>query len=167
MLIRHSRPEDRECILQIYDRARAFMAEAGNATQWGDDYPPEAAILGDIDGETAENGYVCEHDGRVVGVFFFAVGDDPTYATIDGAWLDDSPYGVVHRIAADGTVKGTGAFCLQWALDQHPHIRIDTHADNAPMRHLLDKLGFVECGTIYVDAHEKHSPRVAYEKCPR
>ena len=30
--------------------------------------------------------------------------------------------------------------------------------------HLLEKLGFVECGTIYVDAHEKHSPRVAYER---
>ena len=73
------------------------------------------------------------------------------------------PLKVVHRIATDGTVKGTGSFCLQWACDQHPHQRIDTHPDNAPLRHVLEKLGFVECGTIYVDAHEKHSPRVAYE----
>lgn len=164
MLIRHSRLEDLGRIEEIYAHARASMIASGNPTQWGDSYPSEEAIRGDIDGATAENGYVCEHEGRVVGVFFFAVGDDPTYAVIDGAWLDDSPYGVVHRIASDGTVKGTGAFCLQWAIDQHPHQRIDTHPDNAPMRHLLDKLGFVECGTIFVDAHEKHSPRVAYER---
>ena len=163
MLIRHSHLEDREHILEIYARARAFMAQAGNPTQWGDDYPPEEAILGDIDGATADCGYVCEHEGRVVGVFFFRVGDDPDYATIDGAWIDPSPYGVIHRIASDGTVKGTGEFCIRWALEQHPHIRIDTHADNAPMRHILDKLGFTYCGIIYVDAHEENSPRVAYE----
>lgn len=163
MLIRHSRLEDLAAIEEIYAHARAFMIASGNPTQWGDSWPPAEAVRGDIDGETADCGYVCEHEGRVVGVFFFAVGDDPTYEVIDGAWLDDSPYGVVHRIATDGTVKGTGSFCLQWACDQHPHQRIDTHPDNAPMRHVLEKLGFVECGTIYVDAHEKHSPRVAYE----
>ena len=163
MLIRHSRLEDLAAIEEIYAHARAFMIASGNPMQWGDSWPPAEAVRGDIDGGTADCGYVCEHEGRVVGVFFFAVGDDPTYEVIDGAWLDDSPYGVVHRIATDGTVKGTGSFCLQWACDQHPHQRIDTHPDNAPMRHVLEKLGFVECGTIYVDAHEKHSPRVAYE----
>ena len=54
----------------------------------------------------------------MVGTFFFVYGKDiePTYADItDGKWLDDSPYGVVHRIAGDGKVKGVGAFCINWA----------------------------------------------------
>ena len=43
---------------------------------------------------------------------FFRQGVDiePTYRVItDGAWQDDSAYGVVHRIAADGAAKGVGA----------------------------------------------------------
>jgi hypothetical protein len=27
--------------------------------------------------------------------------------TVEGAWLDSSPYGVVHRIAADGSEGGS------------------------------------------------------------
>ena len=53
--------------------------------------------------------YVCVNgDGRIVGTFFFTQGRDvePTYRVIaDGAWLDDSAYGVVHRVATDGSEK--------------------------------------------------------------
>jgi len=100
--------------MKIYARARAFMAQTGNPNQWGPtNWPPEALIHQDI---AAGKGYVCEHEGRVVGVFFFDCGEDvePTYAQIDdGAWLADGPYGVVHRIASDGTVRGTGQFCIE------------------------------------------------------
>ena len=39
-------------------------------------------------------------------------------------------------------------------------IRIDTHADNVIMRHLLCKNGFSEVGTILLS---NGSPRVAYQ----
>ena len=77
-------------------------------------------------------------------------------------WADDSSYGVVHRLASDGSVKGTGAFCLDWAFSQCGHMRVDTHGDNTVMQNLLTKLGFERRGTIYVV--EDPYPRFAYEK---
>lgn len=164
MKIRHSAVGDVPRMMEIYAYARAFMAEHGNPNQWGPtNWPPEDLIRQDI-----RNGdsYVCLNDeDKVIGTFFFIHGQDiePTYRTItDGAWLDDSPYGVVHRIAGDGSEKGIGAFCLNWAYDQCGHLRIDTHGDNEVMQNLLRKLGFVRCGTIYVV--EDNYPRIAFEK---
>lgn len=112
------------------------------------------------------NSYVCEDDaGHVIGTFYYIYGKDvePTYNVIDdGAWKDESPYGVVHRIASDHSRKGIGTFCIDWAYEQCRHLRIDTHSDNTVMQGMLEKNGFVHCGTIYV--YEDHYPRLAYEK---
>ena len=163
MEIRHTAEADLARVMDIYARARAFMAAHGNPHQWGPtNWPPEALIRSDIE---RGKGYVCVHEGHVVGAFFFDMGRDiePTYRHIeDGTWLDDSPYGVVHRIAADGSVKGVGAFCIDWAFQQCGHLRIDTHGDNIIMQKLLAKLGFTRRGTIYVE--EDDFPRLAYEK---
>lgn len=167
MQIRKSTEKDVARMMEIYAYARRFMAEHGNPNQWGPrNWPPEALIRSDIrDG----NSYVCVNDAdAVVGTFFFIQGKDiePTYRVIkDGAWLDDSPYGVVHRIASDGSEKGVGRFCLDWAFEQCGHLRIDTHGDNTVMQGMLAKLGFVHCGTIYV--YEDNDPRLAYEKTSR
>ena len=77
------------------------------------------------------------------------------------AWRDEDPYGVVHRIAADGSEKGIGAFCLNWAYGQCKHLRIDTHPDNTVMQGLLTKLGFTRRGIIHVE--EDNDPRYAYD----
>ena len=163
MQIRKSTEQDFDRMMEIYAYARAFMAAHGNPNQWGPTHwPPEELIRRDI--ETG-NSYVCEHEGRVVGTFYFIQGRDiePTYARIvDGTWADDSPYGVVHRIAADGSVRGVGAYCINWAFDRCGHMRIDTHNDNAVMQRLLEKLGFARRGTIFV--REDNDPRIAYEK---
>ena len=164
MKIRHSTEQDFERIMEIYAFARQFMAEHGNPDQWGPtNWPPRELIRRDIrDG----NSYVCLNDeGRVIGTFFFICGKDvePAYAGItEGEWLDDSPYGVIHRIAGDGSEKGIGAFCINWAAGQCPHMRIDTYTDNAVMQSLLKKLGFTHCGTIFVE--EDDLPRMAFEK---
>ena len=164
MRIRKSTEQDLGRIMEIYAFARQFMAAHGNPDQWGPtNWPPEALIRKDIaDG----NSYVCVNEpGYIIGTFFFVRGSDiePTYRKItDGAWLDDSPYGVVHRIASDGSEKGIGTFCINWAYEQSGHLRIDTHGDNIVMQNLVRKLGFVHCGTIYVE--EDSAPRLAYEK---
>ena len=161
--IRHAATEDVPRMMEIYAYARAFMARTGNPNQWGPTcWPPEKLIHRDI---AAGKSYVCMYQGRIVGVFFYDCGADiePTYAEIDdGEWADPSPYGVVHRIAGDGSVPGIGAFCINWAYAQHPHLRIDTHSDNRVMQGLLKKLGFVHRGTIYV--YEDRDPRLAFEK---
>ena len=164
MKIRHAGEQDVPRMMDIYSFARKYMAEHGNPNQWGPtNWPPEKLIHQDI---LEGNSYVCENDeGKVIGTFYFISGKDiePTYREItDGAWLDDSPYGVVHRIAGDGSEKGIGAFCINWAYEQCGHLRIDTHGDNKVMQNLVRKLGFVHCGTIYVQ--EDRNPRLAYEK---
>ena len=52
---------------------------------------------------------------------------------------------------ADGTMKGVGKFCIDWAYAQCGHLRMDTHGDNTVMQNLLKKCGFAHCGTIYVE----------------
>ena len=164
MKIRHSTEEDLDRIMEIYGYARRYMAEHGNPNQWGPtNWPPEDLIHSDIQ---SGHSYVCVNDeGAVIGTFYFIQGNDiePTYRNItDGAWLDDGSYGVVHRIAGDGSERGIGAFCINWAFEQCGHMRIDTHGDNVVMQNLLKKLGFVHCGTIYVE--EDDYPRLAFEK---
>ncbi len=162
--IRKTVPADVPRLMQIYEGARRFMAEHGNPSQWGPtNWPPESLVREDIE---QGDSYVCLYRGRVVGTFFYRYGKDvePTYARIvDGAWLDDSPYGVVHRIASSGEVRGTGAFCIDWAFRRCGHLRIDTHEDNTVMQNLLRKLGFTKTGTVFMQVD--HDPRWAYEKC--
>lgn len=166
MEIRHATAADLDRIMEIYAYARKFMAENHNPNQWGPtNWPPRQLIENDI---SSGKSYVCVHEDRIVGVFFHDAGEnvEPDYRHIeDGDWLDHSgTYGVVHRIAGDGSVKGIGKFCLAWAIEQcGGHLRIDTHHDNAVMQNLLKKLGFTCCGTIYVK--EDHNPRLAYEIC--
>lgn len=162
MQIRKTKPSDMNRLLELYEGARKFMKETGNPKQWAArNWPPKDLIKADIDKGLS---YVCEKDGQVVGVFFYEFGQDvePTYRDISqGSWSTDQPYGVIHRIAADTSVKGVGSFCIQWALNQAGHMRIDTHADNQVMRNLLAKLGFEARGIIYVV--EDDDPRIAFE----
>jgi hypothetical protein len=164
MKIRKTTESDLARVMEIYAYARKFMAEHGNPNQWGPtNWPPRALIEEDIKKGCS---YVCENEyGNVVGTFFYNKGEDiePNYRTIeDGEWIGGNNYAVVHRIASDGSVKGTGSFCITWALEQSGHLRIDTHGDNKVMQNMLIKLGFTHCGTIYVD--EDDNPRMAFEK---
>lgn len=163
MEIRRSTEKDFEQIMEIYRYAREFMAKTGNPNQWGPtNWPPEQLIHSDISSGTS---YVCVHEEKIVGTFFYTYGEnaEPGYERIEeGNWLNNDAYGVVHRIAGNGSVKGIGKFCLEWAYQQCGHLRIDTHGDNKVMQSLLKKLGFQYCGTIYVE--EDEYPRLAYER---
>ncbi len=163
MIIRHATENDFARMMEIYEYARGFMADHGNPNQWGPTkWPPADLLHEDI---RMGHSYVCEENGVVVGTFYYNYGKDiePTYAVIEnGEWLGNGDYGVVHRIAGDGSVKGIGSFCLNWAYEQCGHLRIDTHTDNQVMQNLLSKLGFKKCGIIYVV--EDNYPRFAYEK---
>lgn len=167
MYIRKAQIEELNRIMAIYAHARNFMAETGNPKQWGaTNWPPRDLIIQDI---VQGKSYVCcvskDTAERIVSVFYYDFGDDidATYRNIvNGAWLSDATYGVVHRIASDGSTKGVGTFCINWAFEQCGHLRIDTHGDNTIMQNLMQKLGFTMCGTIYVE--EDNDPRIAYSK---
>lgn len=158
MTIRQTTLADYRQIQEIYAYAREQMRRAGNPSQWGDDRPAEETLLRDI-----RNGqsHVIEEQRNICGVFTFIIGEDPTYQIIQqGQWLNDAPYGTIHRLAGSGAGKGIFRECLDYCLSRIPNIRIDTHRDNAVMRHLLEKHGFRKCGVIYV---EDGSPRIAYQ----
>ncbi len=163
MEIRHSTEKDFERIMGLYKHARLFIAEHENPSQWGPaQWPLEQLIYDDILHQTS---YICIHENQIVGKFFFSAGDDiePTYQRIENRkWIGDNAYGVVHRLACDGSVKGIGKFCLDWIYQKCEHLRVDTHEDNIIMQNLLKKMGFTYCGIIYVASD--NSPRLAYEK---
>ena len=147
---------------KIYTDARRFMREAGNPTQWAQEYPNKESVLADIENGV---GYVCEDGGEVVAVFMFAEGPDPTYDVIyDGAWQNDEPYAVIHRIAvAEGAHgRGVAGFCFAECFRRFPNLKIDTHRDNIPMQRALSRAGFVRCGIIHLANGEE---RVAFQKC--
>ncbi len=159
MIIRKSTYNDIDRLLEIYEEARQFMKVTGNPDQWAGGYPKKSMLLEDIE---KANSYVCIMDGMIVSVFYFEIGEDPTYKEIfNGQWLNHKPYGVVHRIASARSSKGVGAFCLEWCYDQIGNIRIDTHKDNIPMQNLLIKKGYKRCGIIYVS---DGTQRIAYQK---
>ena len=145
MVIRKAQPSDWDDIMEIYARARQFMRETGNPTQWGDFWPPEDLIREDI---RLGRNYVCESEGRVQAVFAMIPGDDPSYHEIEGAWLDNGPYCAVHRVASRGEVHGLTGQILEWCLERCGSVRIDTHNDNRPMQRALEKAGFTRCGQI-------------------
>ena len=159
MEIRKAVPADLPRLLEIYAAGRRFMAEHGNPTQWPAHYPPAGLLEEDI---AAGQQYVCTEEGRVFAAFALIPGEDPTYVRIEaGAWPDDAPYATIHRLAADGTGRGVTGAVIAWCAAQSPVLRADTHADNAPMQHLLEKHGFVRCGIIYTD---DGTPRLAYQR---
>lgn len=159
MEIRKTRLEELDAVMEVYAHARKFMAEHNNPNQWKNNKPTRLQIESDI---LASKHYICEEDGQLAAVFYFAHEADPTYAKIyDGTWLNDDPYSVVHRIASSGLVKGAGSFCMNWASEQCDNLKIDTHADNYVMQNMLKKCGFTPCGTIYLEDGEA---RIGFQK---
>ena len=159
MRIRRATIADIYDIMRIYDAARQTMRASGNRSQWIDGYPQRELVEDDVARRVS---YVVEgEDGSPHGAFMFALEDDPTYAHIEnGAWLNDEPYGVIHRIGSDATMHGVLQAAVDFCAKRTDNLRIDTHADNAIMQHALEKAGFSRCGIIY--CHDG-SPRVAYQ----
>ncbi len=161
MIIRLAELREKDEILSIYDSARVFMRESGNPNQWAGKYPDEDTVVRDIENEKL---YVCTENNDILAVFFYTVGIDPTYLKIyDGKWLDDEPYGVIHRIAVSDKARGKGVakVCFDFAYDKCGNVKIDTHRDNIPMQRALEKNGFTRCGIIYLANGDE---RIAYQR---
>lgn len=159
MKIRKTNLSDLPQLIAIFDIARSFMQSTGNKNQWISGYPSEDVIKNDI---AKDQSFVIVNDNEIVGTFCFFVGNEPTYDKIyEGTWLNDKPYGVVHRLAGSGKTKGIADYCFQWCFDQQDNIRVDTHRDNKVMQNLFLRNGFRECGIIYL---LNGSERIAFQR---
>lgn len=157
LIVRPAQAADLPRILEIYEIAKKFMRANGNPTQWANGYPFPDMLEEDIE---AGNLYVVTNGTSIHGVFAFILGADPTYTVIEGgSWRSDAPYGTIHRIAGDGT-GGIFPAALRHCRSRAAHLRVDTHADNKPMQHLVTKHGFSRRGIIYV---EDGTPRIAFD----
>lgn len=146
-------------LMEIYTYARNFMRETGNPAQWENLDAIERNIVADID---RGNLYLIRDDENIHGAFALIIGDDPTYADIEGGeWLSDDEYGTIHRVASDGKLHGLMGMIVEYCNEKINHLRIDTHEDNKIMQHLILKNGFSRRGIIYV---ADGTPRIAYEK---
>ncbi len=159
MHIRHAQKEDLPRLLEIYAIARRFMAENGNPDQWKNHKPVPARVEQDI--EEQINFVGVDADGIVRFVFVFFTDPEPTYSYIEnGAWLNDLPYGTIHRVATDATVHGAMGEIVSFCKHTIGNLRIDTHEKNIPMQKALAKNGFTKCGTIYL---EDGDSRIAFQ----
>lgn len=159
MRIRRAEAKDLSAILGVYEIAREYMRQNGNPDQWGTEKPQKELLVDDIKkGEL----FVGENEaGDICFVFAFILGEDPTYSYIeDGNWPSDEPYGTIHRIASNGTVSGVVKMAVDYCRNTISNIRIDTHEKNKTMQHVLEKLGFLRCGIIYIS---DGTPRIAYQ----
>ena len=167
MMIRPAVPADIPALRPVFEAAKSIMRADGNYEQWSaPGFPPEDLLLRDI---ARGGGYVIESSvmpgstGHLTlrGYFALLPSPEPTYDRIDGAWLTDEPYGVIHRIASYPEDHGIFASIIDFAASRYAHLRIDTHRDNRIMQHLIAKHGFTYCGIIWL---EDGTPRLAYER---
>ena len=159
MQIRLAEYSDLDRILLVYEKAKQYMDRSGNPNQWKVGYPPESMLRDDI---LKRQLFVVTEENTVHAVFFFAIGEDETYKRIyEGDWKSDTPYGVIHRVGSDGEMRGVMRAVVDFCSHRIEHLRIDTHDDNKTMQHVLEKLGFVRCGIIYLPTG---APRIAYQR---
>ncbi|MGI6229449.1 MAG: GNAT family N-acetyltransferase [Tractidigestivibacter sp.] len=159
--IRPARKGDLGRVCELYQQARRFMRAHGNTMQWTGDYPGMASAEADLEAGAL---WVLEAGGEPVAVASVMPGPEPTYASIDGAWVDDGPYWVLHRLASGESGKGYGRRLMEWFGSGHRSCRVDTANQNLPMRGLVESCGFVRCGIVIV---EDGTPRIAYQRVNR
>ena len=165
---RQAVPREAPLIMQIIRQAQARMRAAGSS-QWQDGYPAPGHISADI-GRGC--GYVLCRPGvrecrAIIAYGAVAFDGEPAYEALEGEWLTDGPYVVVHRMAvADGERgKGVAAEFLRHVEEMARErgigaFRIDTNHDNHPMLRLLERTGFTPCGKVVYRSGE----RLAFEK---
>lgn len=159
MEIRKALLEEIPEIMNLYENARKFMVAHGNPSQWRKEYPSLELVTKDC-----KNGelYVCVFEEKLAGVFMFTMTPDVTYQEIfQGKWLNEKPYGTMHRMASSGIRKGVASFCLDWCFKKCGNVRGDTHENNYVMQNVFEKNGFQRCGIIYV---ADKTPRIAYQR---
>ncbi len=156
--------EDVKKIMPIIEEARSFQLSYGNM-QWAYGYPSEDLIKEDIiDGI----GYKIMMNDEIAG-YMAIVSHDDSYDEINGKWLTDDPYIAIHRLALSDKWRGQGLFksiiekvIELGKLKGASSLRIDTDNSNPIMKHLLEKLGFINTGSVIFEGSAKPSYELVF-----
>ena len=167
MLVRKTRVEEIDDVIGIIRQNIAYFKEVG-IDQWQHGYPNRETIVEDV---AKGISYVLVEDDQVLGtcVIIFTA-EHTSKVMIEGEWLNDEPYGTIHRIAMDPKVKGRGLanyfyeYAKALAIEQGIYnLRVDTHKDNKSMQAWIKKCGFEYTGIIRV----KDGLRKSFHNCFR
>lgn len=163
MIFRKATLKDLPFAMRIISDAVGRMSAEGKC-QWSENYPREQHIITDI---LDEVGYVLEDNGIVVAYGAVVFSGEPAYEHLEGEWLTDGDYVVLHRLAVDSRYQSMGIGRRYMSAVEHlaavkgvGSFRIDTNFDNERMLALVDRCGFEFTGTIrYADGERR-----AFEK---
>lgn len=161
--LRKAEIEDRDIIWNIIQQAIERRRKDGS-DQWQQGYPN----LGTVENDIAKGfGYVLTVNDEVAVYAALLLNDEPAYSTIEGAWLSDGEFVVVHRVAVDEKFAGQG---LTKKLFDHiedftreqgiQSIKVDTNFDNIAMLKILESKGYSYCGEVFLAG----GMRKAFEK---
>lgn len=160
---RLAKETDIDICLRFIDDAREHQREQG-FIQWTDKSPCIDNIIEDISNRC---GYLITDNDIPFGYVCISFSGETAYDSLEGNWLSDCPYAIIHRLAFGKIGRGKGAskevFIFASKLCHANGVyslRIDTHENNRKMRHIIEREGFTYCGTVYYNG----SPRMAYEK---
>lgn len=149
--LRKAEIEDRDRIWNILQQAIERRRQDGS-TQWQNGYPNLDTVESDI---AKSFGYVMTIDGEIAVYAALIINDEPAYSTIEGAWLSDGEFVVVHRVAVDEKFAGQG---MVKKLFDHieeftksngiQSVKVDTNFDNTAMLKILEGKGYSYCGEV-------------------
>jgi GNAT superfamily N-acetyltransferase len=149
--LRKAEIEDRDIIWGIIQQSIERRKQDGS-TQWQNGYPN----LGTVESDIAKGfGYVLTVDGEIAVYAALILNDEPAYSTIEGAWLSDGEFVVVHRVAVDEKFAGQGMVKklfdhIEDFTKSHgiQSIKVDTNYDNLAMLKILESKGYSYCGEV-------------------
>ncbi|WP_426278195.1 N-acetyltransferase family protein [Chryseobacterium sp. S-02] len=149
--LRKAEIEDRDTIWNILQQAIERRRQDGS-TQWQQGYPNLDTVESDI---AKGFGYVMTVDGEIAVYSALILNDEPAYSTIEGAWLSNGEFVVVHRVAVDEKFAGQGMVKKLFDYIEEftksngiQSVKVDTNYDNTAMLKILEGKGYSYCGEV-------------------
>lgn len=173
-VVRKAAHDEYPRIRELLDQGHTRLKELG-VVEGLKKYPSARRVMNSI-----RNGscYVVGNESEIIGMFALELDGDPHYKlALQGSWLiegsgEQPVYAALHwvNVAPEARDCGIGTFILEQAdrlarEQGKASICADIYPQNDPMRNLLLKHGYSECGTIRIkDYLEREKTRLVFEK---
>ncbi len=170
MKVRKANFLDIEGILEIVKDAKNLF-KSRSSSQWQDSngYPNYETFQNDL---KYNNVYVVVDNNAIVSVAVVSYLPDENYMQINGKWINDENYAVIHRVAVKKEYYHRG--CAKMLFQNiekdvlehnYYNIRIDTAEDNEEMLGLINYFHYQYCGIIRLKNNTTSNPyRLAFHK---
>ena len=163
MILRHANELELPIIWEIIQDSIEQRRLEGSL-QWQDGYPNYDSIKSDFEKNQA---FVLCNTEKIIAYAAIIFDIEPAYTAIEGQWLTNQEYVVIHRVAVSKDMKRKGIAKKLFELIEplalsHKvfSIKVDTNFDNIPMLKILKALDYQYCGEVFF----RGSARMAFEK---